>query len=334
MNGPARAALFDYPQGVALTSLGPYPVLAVTELGNEDVRLVNESMMFGAFVTTLTGGQGAQISGYAEGDGSTATFSKPYGIVVDPNATNTYYIADSGNNKVRVVTGGVTGTLAGGGGTNQPGNVPLAYASSSSASSARFREPKGIAIPASGGYVILADTKNSKIRRIDLGSGIVSTIAGTGGNSLRNGPGSSATFTTPVGVAIAVSGDIYVADTGNSVIRLIQATGVDIGGATIYTVSTLVDRGSFIQPEGVSLGDGPSYILVTDTGNNRIVIVRLADSAILQVAGPAPPSSGPPVFGAADGFGPLATFFKPQGIVMDAPTGFIYVAGECFAAGA
>ena len=109
-------------------------------------------------------------------------------------------------------------------------------------------------------------------------------------------------------------------DTGNGRIRYISPT---------YMVSTLTPFKALNAPYGVTLGDSPNYILVADTGNNRIIMLLLnslasTNNPILQIAGPWPSS---PIKGATDGYGPSATFNGPHGLVMDAATGWIYVAG-------
>lgn len=149
--GGGGNALFNAPYAVTLRAPGLYAVLAVTEGINEDVRILNESKALGGYTTTLTGGSNGQIPGFADGAPPNATFNYPYGIVYDPiPSVTTYYVADSANNKIRNITGDLTTTLTGGLGSNVGGKA------NGLPNVATFYVPSGIAIPANGGYLIVA----------------------------------------------------------------------------------------------------------------------------------------------------------------------------------
>src|SRR6266404_8360777 len=90
-------------------------------------------------------------------------------------------------------------------------------------SSAQFNNPQGVAVDASG-IVYVADTANNRVRRI-ASDGTVSTLAGDGTAGFQDGPGSQARFNAPQGIAADNLGNIYVADTGNSSLRAINAAG-------------------------------------------------------------------------------------------------------------
>ena len=100
-------------------------------------------------------------------------------------------------------------------------------------SSATFSNPIGVAVDGAGN-VYVAEANNNKIRKISA-AGVVSTLAGTGSQGAADGPGSSATFNSPTGVAVDGAGNVYVADFGNNKIRKITAAGV---------VSTLAGTGA------------------------------------------------------------------------------------------
>ena len=144
---------------------------------------------------------------------------------MDSNNGN-IYVADTYNHVIRLInTGtGMVSTIAGAPGTPGYLNGP-AYFESDPAFSAEFRGPNGIALDSNNGNIYVADTGNSAIRLINTTTGIVSTIAGNGSSGYLNGPVSSAKFYYPYGIALDSSnGNIYVADSYNGVIRLINIT--------------------------------------------------------------------------------------------------------------
>ena len=174
-------------------------------------------------VSTLAGGE----YGFADGVGAEAKFGTLSGLAID--ARGTLYVADTGNNAIRRITpdGRVT-TIAGDGVAGyQDGPGPQA----------RFNAPIGIAVDASG-RMIVADTYNDRLRAI-APDGTVTTIAGSGEPGLLDGAADLARFDTPCGVAIDASGRIYVADTGNNIIRIVdQTTQQDATGAAAAAVAT------------------------------------------------------------------------------------------------
>ena len=139
-----------------------------------------------------------------------------------------------------------------------------------SGNEATFNDPHGIAIN-NDGTIIVADSGNHKIKGIDL-DGNVFTIAGTGEQGDKDGPGNEATFRYPQGVAIRDDGTIIVADTSNNKIR-----GIDPNG-NVYTIAGTEEQedkdgpgneATFNWPQGIAIkNDG--IIIVIDTDNNKI----------------------------------------------------------------
>lgn len=192
-DGPAMAAQFNRPQGVAVDAHG---TVYVADTENQTIRKITPD---GA-VTTLAGA--ARQKGSLDGRGAAARFHDPAGVAVDANGI--IYVADNGNHTIRKVTAaGEVTTLAGQanhhGGTDGPG------------SQARFLFPTGVAVDAIGN-VYVADHLNTTIRKISP-TGEVSTLAGS---VLRighvDGPGPKARFVGPFGIAVDASGTLYVTD--------------------------------------------------------------------------------------------------------------------------
>lgn len=192
-DGIGSAARFNQPRGIALDSATN---LYIGDLGNNTVRKVT----LAGVVTTIAGKAGS--SGTNDGNGSSARFNEPYGVVVD-TLTN-IYVADADNSTIRKVTpvGRVT-TFAGS--AMEAGNADGVGAS------ARFNFPIGLAID-SAGNIYVADYSNENIRKITT-NGVVTTLAGLVGQSGTNdGIGSTARFSGVWGVAIDNSGFLYVSD--------------------------------------------------------------------------------------------------------------------------
>ena len=252
-DGNGMAASFSEAEGVAVDGNG---TIYVADTGNNRIRTITPS----GTVSTLAGNGTA---GFGDGVGTAAVFSGPGGIAVDGNGT--IYVADTGNNRIRMITpSGTVSTLAGNGTTGFGDGVGTA---------AVFSGPRGIAVDGNG-TIYVADTGNNRIRKI-ASIGTVSTLAGNGTAGFGDGVGTAAIFSGPRGIAVNGNGTIYVADTGNNRIRKI---------ASIGTVSTLAGNGTagfgdgvgttavFSGPRGIAV-DGNGTIYVADAGNHRIRMI-------------------------------------------------------------
>jgi sugar lactone lactonase YvrE len=239
-DGQGESAGFNFPTGVAVDGAGN---VYVADEWNHSIRKITPS----GLVSTIAG-TGAQ--GYTDGQGTSAQFRYPTGVAVD--GAGYVYVSDSSNGVIRKITpSGLVSTLAGG--FNYPrgiavdgagyvyvadeansrickitpsgqvsvlaGSGNIAY-SDGQGTSASFYYPSGVAVDRAGN-VFVVDGGNQRIRKITA-SGLVSTLAGNGDQAFADGPGPSASFHSPYGVAVDGAGSLYVTDTANNRIRKIH----------------------------------------------------------------------------------------------------------------
>src|SRR5689334_20675038 len=208
--GPAQSAELNSPYGVWVDGAGN---IYIADTGNSVIRRVNTS----GKITTIAGNGAKAYSGDGGPATSAALFS-PYRAVADQ--TGSVYIADFYNNRIRKVDASGTITTVAGTGTQgyNGDSIP--------ATAARLSNPAGVAVDA-GVSVYVAYTWNNRIRKIDA-SGTINTIAGTGFAGVL-GDGGAATLAQvnePEGIAVGSSGNVYIADYGNSKIRKIDTSGI------------------------------------------------------------------------------------------------------------
>ena len=212
-NGLATVATLNNPVGLALDGAGN---LYIADSGNNAIRMVYATTHF---ITTVAGEGGIQGSSGNNGPATSALLNNPNSIAFDP--AGNLYIADTGNSVIRKVTPGGTISIFAGNGTfsfsgdNGPANT------------AALNYPWGVAASPTG-YVYIADLYNNRIRQVSP-SGIITTFAGNGNSGYQGDSGLAtlARLTTPADVAVDAGGNIYIADSGNNVIRKVNAlTGI------------------------------------------------------------------------------------------------------------
>jgi serine/threonine protein kinase, bacterial len=253
-NGLDTATFFK-PFGVATDVSGN---VYVADAGNNKIRKISPAGVVSNFA-------GTGNAGSADGT-DTATFNSPLGVALDKSGN--VYVADNGNNLIRKISpAGVVSTLAG---------TTIAGADNGAGKAATFNSPESLAVDAAGN-VYVADYGNNLIRKITP-AGTVSTLAGSGTAGSANGTGMAASFNSPFGIAVDAAGNVYVADSGNNLIRKITASG---------TVSTFAGNGvkgandaagtaaSFNTPAGIAI-DAAGNLYVADENNNLIRKITLS----------------------------------------------------------
>ena len=218
--GPATSADLWYPKEVAVDLSGNIYIATFTT-----VRVVTKSS---GIITTLVGTAGI---GGTSGDGGPATsalLTSPNGVAVD--SSGNVYIVDMSNYNIRVVSAsGIITTFAGDGYKGLDGWGRYS-GDGGPATSASFNIPWGVAVDLSGN-VYISDSYNYRVRVVKKTTGIITTLAGTGTGGYGNGPATSTGIQNIEGVAVDLSGNVYIADYNSNVIsKVTNSTGI----LTIY----------------------------------------------------------------------------------------------------
>lgn len=307
--GPATSANLNNPRGIALDGAGN---IYIADTSNNRIRMVTAST---GVITTVAGNGAATFAG----DGGAATAASvfdPRGVAVD--AAGTIFVADFGNQRIRMVSAGIISTVAGTGtaGFSNDGGQAI---------SANLNNPLSVAVDAVGN-IYVADFFNTRIRRFRVGA-TITTVAGNGtqGISGDGGPATAASFNGPVGVALDTLGNIYVADDFNNRIRKITgppgviasvAGNGTAGGAGDGNLATGANLSS---PAGVAV-DSARNIYVADLNNHRIRKVTVATGIITTVVG-----NGVQAFAGDGAAASSASMNSPRTVVLD-NAGNMYVA--------
>jgi len=252
-------------------------------------------------VSTLAGTGTAGFLNHTTG--TSAQFNYPYCVTTD--GLN-LYVADTDNNTIRqiVIATGVVTTLAGGEAFSNSGTAD------GTGTAARFNSPHGVTTD--GTYIWVADRLNHAIRRIEISSGTVTTIAGTIGTSgSADGTGTAATFFRPTGITTDGT-NLYVTDDGNLLIRkiVISSGEVTTFAGTSGTWGHVDDTGTaaqFYAPRGITT-DGTN-LYVVEFYNYAVRQIVIASQVVTTLAGG--------TWGSADGTGTAAQFNYPFGVATD-----------------
>ncbi len=352
--GPATAARLSLPYGATLDAAGN---LVIADTGDNRIRVVPASTgtfygqaMTGSHVYTVAGTGSPGFSGEGH-PATTAKLRSAEGVAVD--AAGNLVLADTGNNRIRVVaaatgkfygknmTAGDIYTVAGTGTAGYTGD-------GGPATSARLAAPASVTTDANGNLVI-ADSANSVIRVVagqdgtfygqQMTTGDIYTIAGTGtaGYTGDGNPATSARLYYPQGVTADSAGNLVIADTGNSVIRMVAGQdgtfyGQQMTTGDIYTVAGTGAQGfsgdggpatsaGLTVPASVAV-DAAGNLVIADYGDNRVRVVAASDGSYYGVSmtgGDIYTIAGTGAQGMSGDGGPAtgATLHYPQGVTVD-----------------
>jgi sugar lactone lactonase YvrE len=318
------ATQFNNPSGITMDSSG---TIYVADTLNHRICRLDSS---GNKVVYA----GTGVAGYLDGISTVCKFNNPTAIVAD--MAGNIYVADTGNNCVRVIErnyvydasknivaiNGIIGTLV--------GTAPT-LTSSNSGSGVRLNAPRGVAVDSSG-CVYISDTGNHRICKVTSGGAFV-TLAGCTTlhaplayvPGINNGTGQEASFRFPTGLTVDLKGNVFVADTGNNVIRRITPSGkvsTVAGGGQPFFKEGRRESAYFNQPVGITV-DLHNVLYVTDTGNNMIRRITTEGDVIPVVGSPTQATGSLDGYGAIDPnrapvpFQKRATFYGPSAILVD-----------------
>jgi len=257
--GPAIQARLNFPTAVVIDQQGN---LYIADTMNHRVRRVDAGT---GVITTVAGTGQARFSGDG-GAADQAALNEPSALALGQGRL---FIADQSNNRIRVVdlSRGLIGTYAGTGSATYDGDGVAA-------TSASLAGPSGLVVH--DGRLYIADTFNSRIRAVDLSSGVIATVLGDGGDYRFQSPSEppSTSLSRPSGLAIDSQGNLYVTDSDSHLVRRWDPQTkliVRIAGCGVASYGG--DGGSGLEaalsyPFGVVAGDGE--LLVADTFNHRI----------------------------------------------------------------
>jgi sugar lactone lactonase YvrE len=313
------------PSGITMDLSGN---LYIADTGNNRICMVDPSGNFTTYAGSPIG-----IAGYLDSGSSGALFNGPTSIAVDKFGR--VFVADTGNNAIRVIerqdaydssqniikVHKLVVTLVGQGST---------VVGSALGKTNFLNAPRGIAVD-SAGCVYISDTGNHRICKITEGGKLVTlagstTLDGSLGylSGFVNGQGTNSSFHSPTGLTVDLIGNIFVADTGNNVIRRVTQAGyvstVAGSGQPFYKEGRR-QQASFKGPTGITV-DLQNILYVSDTGNNMIRRIT-TDGDVLPIVGAPDQKTGSiDGYGAVDPkralvpFNKRATFNRPSQLLI------------------
>jgi VCBS repeat-containing protein len=270
--GPATSAQLRNPYSIAVDAAG---TIFIGDDGNNRIRKVDAQ-------GTITTYAGTGTSGFS-GDGGPATQANLRVASMTIDAAGTVYFTDQGNGYVRKITpDGIITTIAGSGTTGYSGD-------GGPGTSARIRSPYGVGVDATGN-VYFAEISNHVIRRVTP-QGIISTYAGTGvaGSTGDGGQATLARLSTPGGMAVDASGNVFFNQFGTNQVRKVAPDGIISTVAGTGTAGYSGDGGpsgsaQLNDTEGLGI-DAAGNLYLADSSNN---VVRRVDGPVTLVVTTAP----------------------------------------------
>ena len=278
---PAFAPTFSYPLGIALQSDGS---ILVSDSGNDVLRRIRGTSTGNLTVETYAGSYDfveedgrrtrlnstrVGLTGFRAGDVSQAAFRKPDDMVAAPDGS--IYFSDADNHSIRKIRQDgskvVIETVAG---TGVPGFAD------GDASKARFYAPTGLALSRDGQFLFVADSRNNRIRRMNLTTRRVETLCGKAEQGNDDGPSFVANFTLPTGLAMDSDGTLYVSEVGAGRIRRVDGSGnVSVVAGPLNSSKNKNRDGSGVEsrfnaPRGIAIDVMGRTLYVADLENSAI----------------------------------------------------------------
>ncbi len=260
------------PAGLALDAARN---LYVADPGSHKIRKVDAA----GNISTVAGTGNQGYGGDAASTRLAARFDGPtYALYVRPQ--NAVFIADTGNHRIRKVdlATGVVTTVAGDGNQGHQGD-------GGAATSARLNGPQGLAYYGHRNRLYVADTGNHCIRRVELSTGTISTVAGTPGTAGSLGDGGQAPagrLSGPRGVAVDGAENVYVADTGNHAVR--QVSNLGVLQTLANTAFNAGHAGDGFAAANATL-NGPTDVAVNPLNEAEIFVVDCGNHCIRRIDG-------------------------------------------------
>jgi len=308
----ATSASLNHPSSVTLDGAGN---MYIADRYHNRIRKVIAST---GIISTLAGnGNGAYAGDGLASTNAAVSVNTPWGVALD--GAGNVYIADTGNNVVRRIAA-ATGIITTVAGTGSPGSS----GDTGPATSATLNQPQGVSVDLSGNLYI-ADTFNHRIRKVNAVTGVITTVAGTGFTNPMTGTGgytgdggqaTSAELNFPFAVAFDTAGNMYIPDSANNVVRMVNSSNIistfagtgaggDTGDGGPATAATL------FSPSGV-IADAAGNVYIADTQNASIRKVSSATGFIFTIA---QNNTGEYVY---NGGGPYAvSIYGPIGLYLD-----------------
>ena len=300
-SSPAGTVSLLQPLGLAYDAQGN---LFFAEAGRHAIRRLDPS----GTLTTVAGTGAEGFSGDA-GPATSAQLDSPHSLALDP--AGDLFVADTHNNRIRRIDA-LTGLI-----TTVAGTGTLGFSGDGGpATSAQLAAPLGLAFDATGLYI--ADSRNHRIRRVDLKTSLITTVAGTGtqGFSGDTGVALSATFDTPSALTLDSIGNLLIADTGNHRVRR-----VDAATHLITTIAGASPTSSILRPVGLVFTS--AGLLIADSAQQRVFALNPSTGNLSTLAGQGSQAfqgdAGPAGTAMLDS--PAALALAPSGIVAIADTG-------------
>ena len=307
----STSASYRNPQGLAADALGN---IYVADSVNQVVRKIAAG---GGAVSTVVGNGSAARTGDG-GAALSASLNTPTGIAVD--SAGNLFIADQGNSVIRRVDA-ISGiiTTAAGGGTAATGSD--GYGDGLAASGAILSGCGNVAVDYAGNLFI-SDSFHNLVRKVTAATGIISVVAGGGSAAGSDGYGdglaaTSASLTNPTGLAVDASGNVYISDSGHSLVRVVSAsTGIisvlaGTGGYGYLGDGSAATAASLGSPAGLRL-DAAGNLYVADFAFHVIRLVNTSSGMISTLAG-----NGTAGHTGDSGMAMMASLNNPSDVVFD-----------------